>query len=105
MSKAKNFQKLINLLIVALRHKIGSIVNEYEIYAQKYAKDAEILLNEVQKVALRENWNLYDKIKIRETLKKKLKSELESKTFLNDRKFKIMEREIDKILKEFGLMT
>lgn len=105
MSKAKNFQKLINLLIVALRHKIGSIVNEYEIYAQKYAKDAEILLNEAQKVALRENWNLYDKIKIRETLKKKLKAELESKTFLNDRKFKIMEREMDKILKEFGLMT
>lgn len=105
MSKTKNFQRLISLLVVALRHKIGSIVNEYEIYAQKYAKDAEVLLNEAQKVAIKENWNLYDKIKIRETLKKKLKSELEIKTFLNDKKFEIMEKEIDKILKGFGLMT
>lgn len=103
MSKSKNFQKLISLLVVALRHKIGSIVNEYEIYAQKYARDAEILFNEARKIAIKENWNQYDKDKIRETLKKKLKSELEIKTFINDKKFEIMDKEMDKILGEFGL--
>jgi|SRR3989344_3119600 len=105
MSKAKNFQKLVNLLVVALRHKIGSIVNEDEIYAQKYAKDAEVLFNESRKVTIRENWSYHDKIKIKEMLKKKLKAELESKTFLNDKKFKIMEKEMNKTLKEFELMV
>jgi len=43
MSKSKIIEELTNLLVVALRHKIGSIVNENEIYAQKYAKDVEVL--------------------------------------------------------------
>lgn len=105
MSKAKNLQKLVNLLVVALRHKIGSIVNKNEIYAQKYAKDAEILFDGARKIKIRENWNYYDKNKIKKALKKKLKAELESKAFLNDKKFEIMDKEMDKVLKEFELMT
>jgi len=35
MSKIKTIKELTNLLAIALRHKIGSIVNENEIYAEK----------------------------------------------------------------------
>jgi hypothetical protein len=45
MSKIKTTKELVNLLAIALRHKIGSIVNSNEIYAQKYARDAEVLFN------------------------------------------------------------
>lgn len=98
MSKTKIIRELTNILAIALRHKIGSIVNENEIYAHKYAKDADVLLKEAQKVALKENWNHNDKERIREELKNKLKAELEEKEFLNARKFDIMDEEMGKAL-------
>lgn len=103
MGKNKTIHELTNVLAKALRHKIGSIVNPDEIYANKYAKDTDTLLKEAKKIALRENWNIYDKPKIKEELKRKLKIELQNKDFLNERKFDIMEEEINKILKLFGL--
>lgn len=99
MSKKRAIHELTNLLAIALRHKIGSIVNPDEVYAQKYAKDAEILMKEAGKIALRENWNNYDKIKIKEELNRKLKQELEKREFLNDRKFEFINEEIDRALK------
>lgn len=104
MSKKRAIHELTNLLAIALRHKIGSIVNPDEIYAQKYAKDAEILMKEAGKIAFGENWNNYDKIKIKEKLKRKLKLELEKREFLNDRKFEFINEEINRALKLLRLV-
>lgn len=104
MSKSKSTQELINILVVALRHKIGSIVNENEVYAQRYARDAEVFLEEARKTANKENWNSSDKIEIKEQLEKKLRQELESKTFLNKKKFEIMNEQIKIVLKELELL-
>ena len=60
-------------------------------------------LNEAKKIATRKNWNIRDKAEIRVELLKKLRAELESKDFLNVRKFEIMEEEMDKVLKEMDL--
>ena len=103
MNKRKVIHELTNLLAVALRHKIGSIVNSNEIYAQKYSKDADILIIEARKIVISRNWNMNDKIKIKEELKKKLKIELESKEFLDNKKFEIMDSEMEKVLKELEL--
>lgn len=103
MGKKKDMQELTNLMTKALRHKIGSIVNKNEFYANKYAKDAEIIMKEAEKVLLRQNWNNDDKSHIKEQLKKKLKKELEQKDFLDDKKFDIMDDEVDKALRNFHL--
>ncbi len=98
MGKTSIIHELTNLLAKALRHKIGSIVNINEIYAQKYAKDAEILMKEALRVPSKENWNNYDLIKIKEELKRKLREELEKKDFLSDKKFEVMDEEINTVL-------
>lgn len=103
MGKTSTRHELTNIMAKALRHKIGSLVNPDEIYAQKYARDAEVLMKEARKVAAKENWNLYDKAKIRTELKRKLHDELMKKDFLDNKKFDIMEEEMDKALKEIGL--
>jgi len=104
MGKNKDMQELANLMTKALRHKIGSIANKDEFYANKYAKDAENIMKEAEKVLLRQNWNNYDKEKIKELLKKRLHKELEQKDFLDIKKFDIMDGEISKSLKKFDLM-
>ena len=103
MGKDRTIEELTNLLAVALRHKIGSIVNSNEIYAQKYSKDAEVLLKEAKKTASSINWNSYDKTRIKEKLKIKLEEELRKKEFLDSKKFEIMDEEIEKALKELEL--
>lgn len=104
MSRKRTIHELTNLLAIALRHKIGSIVNPDEIYAQKYAKDAEILMKEAGKIAIKENWNNYDKIKIKEELNRKLKQELEKREFLDNRKFEFINEEINRALKLLRLV-
>lgn len=103
MAKRKVINELTNLLAIALRHKIGSIVNKNEVYSQKYALDAEVLINSAKKVSLQEHWNNSDKEIIKKELKKKLYNELKSKEFIEERKFEIMDDEIIKVLIEFGL--
>ena len=104
MAKKADIEELANIISKALRHRIGSIVNEKEIYASKYAKDADNLLKEAERVLLRHTWNRYDKIIIKEKSRKKLKLELEKKDFIDSRKFDIMDEELDKVLKDFGLL-
>ncbi len=104
MGKNKIISELTNILAVALRHKIGGIVNFSEIYAQKYSKDAEILLKEAEKISLEKNWNAEDKARIRSELKRKLQAELESKDFLDSRKFEIMDNEVEKALSKLHLI-
>ncbi len=103
MGKIKDIAELTNLMTKALRHKIGSIVNKDEFYANRYAKDAENIMKEAEKVLLRQNWNNYDKIKIKEQLRTKLHKELEEKDFLDNKKFDIMDKEVTEALKEFEL--
>ena len=103
MGKNRDINELTNLMSKALRHKIGSIVNKDEFYANKYAKDAENIMKEAEKVLLRRNWSNYDKVKIKEELKIKLRKELEEKDFLDNKKFDIMDTEIDKALGAFDL--
>ncbi|MBU0628530.1 MAG: hypothetical protein KKC75_05030 [Nanoarchaeota archaeon] len=69
MGKNDDIDQLTNLMSSALRHKIGSIVNKDELYAAKYAKDSEIIMAEAKKIALTQNWNQYDKQKIKEKLR------------------------------------
>ena len=103
MGKKDDIEQLINLMSKALRHKIGSIVNENEIYATKYAKDAENIMKEAEKIANKQNWNSYDKEKIKEKLRKKLEKELKEKDFLDNKKFDLMNEEIDKALRVFEI--
>ena len=103
MGKNKDIDYLTNLMAKALRHKIGAIVNSDEIYASKYAKDSENIMKEVKRVLLRHNWDNDDKIEIKGQLRIKLHKDLEEKDFLDDRKFGIMDAEIEKALKEFKL--
>lgn len=103
MGKNKDIDHLTNLMAKALRHRIGAIVNNDEIYANKYAKDSESIMKEAKKVLLQHNWDNDDKIEIKEQLRIKLRKELEERDFLDDRKFEIMDGEIEKALKEFGL--
>lgn len=103
MGKNRDIHELTNLLAKALRHRIGAIVNFNELYAQKYTKDADILMKEAQKAAARKNWNAHDRKEIKEELGKKLRAELGSRDFLDARKFEIMDEEIAKALKEMGL--
>ncbi len=103
MGKKKAIHELTNLLAKALRHKIGSIVNPDEVYAQKYARDADVLMKEAHKAAGMENWNSYDKAIIQQELKRKLHAELTEKKFLDNRKFDIMEDEMNKALEAMEL--
>jgi len=103
MGKKDDIDQLANLMSRSLRHKIGSIVNENEIYADKYAKDAENIMREAEKISFRQNWNDYEKEQIKDKLRKKLKKELEEKEFINNRKFEIMDDEVNKALKELKL--
>ena len=103
MNKRRLIQELTNMLAIALRHKIGSIVNPDEIYAQKYAKDADVLMKEVSRISVQKSWSMQDKTKIKDELKNKLKAELERKEFLDNKKFEIMDEEIDRALKLLNL--
>ena len=103
MGKNKDMQELTNLMSRALRHKIGSIVNRDEFYSGKYAKDAENIMKEAEKVMLRHNWNKDDKTEIKALLKVKLRKELEEKDFLDNKKFDIMEEEVSEALKLLSL--
>jgi len=103
MSKSSSISELTNLLVKSLRHRIGGIVNFNEIYAQKYSRDAEVLFREVEKVFGAENWNNYDRDRIKQELRKKLKAELERCEFLDERKFEVMDEEINKALANLWL--
>jgi len=103
MSKKQILNEFTNILAVALRHKIGSIVNPDEIYAGRYAKDSETLFKEAEKIKEQGNWNYKDKLKIKQELIKKLRKELESKDFLSDEKYNYVDSEIEKALRILGL--
>jgi hypothetical protein len=103
MSKKDDIAELVNILAAALRHKIGSQVNSDEIYAQKYAKDAQLLMKEALKNSVGINFNSKDKAKLRMELEIKLRHELETRDFLDNKKFEMIDSEIDSALKVLNL--
>ena len=103
MGKKSDINELVKLLSLALVHRIGGIVNPNEIYGEKYRKESDAFLRSAEKISLRQNWNRDDKIKIREFLKRRLKDGLEKRDFLDDKKFEIMDKEIDNVLKLLDL--
>lgn len=103
MNKNKVIEQLSNLLSRGLRHKIGSIVNAQDIYASKYEKESQSLFKQAEEVALDIHWNSDDKKELQTRLKNKLVKELTEKDFLHQRKFEIMDEEIEDILKRLGL--
>ena len=103
MNKQDRINELTKLLTHSLSHKIGSIVNKEDYYAEKYSKEAINFFNLARKVFEDGNWNNNDKIKIKIELKRKLINELERKDFLDKKKFDIMEEEMDNTLKELNL--
>lgn len=103
MAKTSNINKLTNFLALSLAHTISNIVNPHETYSEKYKKEGDAYFTRAKKASFAENWNNYDKIKIKEKLKKKLKKELERKDFLDRKKFDIMDEEIEKVLKALTL--
>jgi len=104
MGKKNSMNELVRLLTLSLRHRVGSIVNENEHYATKYAKDAEVFLTAAKRVLESYNWSRDDKENIRSRLRDSLYKELHERHFLNEKKFKIMDREIKGVLKEVGLV-
>ncbi len=105
MNRHKTIEELTNLLALSLRHKIGSIVNKHEVYSKKYADESQALLNNAKRNISGITFNLYEKKEILQILKRKLKAELQSKPFLNERKFDIMDEEMNSALKELGLLV
>ncbi len=104
MSKKQILEEFTNTLAVALRHKIGSMVNPNAIYAERYAKDSEMFFKQAEKTKEQCNWDYYDKIKIKQELKRKLRNELEKKEFLPDEKYNYIDNEINKALTSLGLV-
>lgn len=98
MGKRDKIKELTNILAIALRHKIGATVNSNEIYAGKYARDADVLIREAEKVNFGENWNSSDKDMIKRELKKKLILELEKRDFIDNKKFNFVDSEIELVL-------
>lgn len=103
MGKRSDIKELVTLISLTLTHRIGSIVNPDEIYSEKYKKESDAFLKKAIKISVRQNWNKEDKIKIKELLKKKLRSDLENRDFLNNKKFDLIDKEIDDVVKLLGL--
>ena len=103
MGKRSDIKELVTLLSLALIHKIGSLVNPNEIYSEKYRKESDAFLKKAIKISIRQNWNKEDKINIRELLRRKLRSDLEIRDFLDNKKFDLMDKEMDNILESLSL--
>jgi len=98
MSKKDNINKLTNYLALALSHKIGSMVNSNELYANKYRKEYNNYIEMAKAIVFEENFNLYDREEIKQTLMKKLEAELRKKDFIDNKKFDLIEEEIRLVL-------
>lgn len=98
MGKKHDIDELTTLLSKSLRHRIGSLVNSNDFYADRYAKDSEVLFREAEKVVAKRSWNKKDVLEVREILRKKLRKELEGKTFISNKKFDVMEKEMESVL-------
>lgn len=103
MGKNDDIRELAKLLSFAVAHRIGQIINPDAIYAEKYQKESRNFVIQAEGINLGKHWNSYDKIIIKKEVRKKTLLELINKEHIADKKFEIMDEEINKILKELEL--
>lgn len=103
MGKDKDITQIAVILSTALRHKIGAILGSDKEYFRKYQIEFTTHKTRAEKILKNCNFNRYDKEIIKSKLKVNLKKELESRAYIGNEKFEIMDEEIDKVLKELGL--
>ncbi len=60
-------------------------------------------IEQAKDIKQKENWNNYDKEEIRKEVKTETIKELNQRMYLDNKKFDIMDHEIDKSLKDLGL--
>lgn len=103
MGKNKDIDQITTILSTALRHKIGAILGIDKRYFKKYEIEFSARRDMAKKILKDCNFNIYDKNKIKILLKRKLENELERRDYINEKKFEIMNEEIDKVLEELEL--
>lgn len=103
MGKKKDIDELTTLLALAIAHRIGSIVNTNEIYAQKYALEGERFFKRARLISLEIHCNFEDRAFLKAALRKKLEAELRKRDFLAEEKFLHVEREIAAALEKLRL--
>ena len=84
-------------------HKIGSILNPNSIYTEKYQKEYENFILQAENIKMRENWNTHDKIIIKKKTRKEALFELNNRKYIDNKKFDILDIEVDKALNQLGL--
>lgn len=99
MSKNDEIKTLVKLLAKGLCHKIGGIVNLDALYSQKYLKEADTFFSVAKNISIKLNLNLSDKERIKVELVSALRRELENRTFLDEKKFNYINKEVDWALK------
>jgi len=72
-------------------------------YAGKYKKEYDTYLQQAKEIAFEENFNYYDKTEIKEKLTKKLRTELEKRDFIDNKKFDLIEGEVNNALSTLNL--
>ena len=70
-----------------------------EIYDEKYLKESSHFLESAKEIYFKENWNSYDKQKIKDELKIMLNKELKKRDFIENKKFDLVDKEIEIALK------
>lgn len=103
MGKNKDIDQIATILSTALRHKIGAILGPDKKYFRKYEIEFTVRKELAKKILKECNFNSYDKNTIKSLVGKKLKNELEKREYIDNKKFNIMDEEIEKVLKELEL--
>lgn len=103
MGKNKEISQITNILSTALRHKIGAILGRDKDYFKKYQLEFTARKEKAERILKNCNFNDYDKNIVKIKIKEKLSKELKSRAYISEEKFKIMDEEINKILKELAL--
>ena len=102
MGKKSEIDKLTSIIAGALRHKIGALVGRDEIYAKKYMSEFSARLEMAKKIAKNSNFNSFDRQTIKSKAKYKLKKELEERPYIDDKKYELMDDEIEQVFEEIG---
>ncbi len=103
MSKRREMKEIVNLMVIALRHKIGAKVDPTAQYAKKYLNEAETAISHAKEIAISLHLNKEDKKELEDGIRKKLQKELETRTYIPQEKFSLMEQEITSALTVLNL--
>ena len=100
MGKQKEIGEIAGFIAFAALHKIASLLNPSAIYAEKYRKEYTNFVKQAEHIFLGKNWNMDDKDKIRAEAQKQAHNALQSRDYIEKKKFKLLDREITEVLEE-----